>query len=425
MRKTFLFIVIMLGLVVTFLISFINDGTKVIKTNYKITYLDNFSFNSDGPNNRMRRKLSNDNVLKLDDEQDAYVLNEYSFKLLDRQSALNYLESGGVIIVSDKNVTSENLKSKVKTNVAEFDYSKNKHHYGFYLFNNGNENVVINVTLGFLLPKNKQNYNERIVVDEVDNELIAEDIVSYANSRSLISPEMNLRDEESGGGGNNTPTDTTGQVIASAYLQNILYIDGDGEKACSYTIYTQIIDVAKFQDSNGIIHGIYDVCSTFTVDAEEKFRILEYGVRMRNVDTILDASYLNSTTSTTISLGGSIGFQGNIIQGSIEEGYSYTFTPDSQEILNDLPAGEYKYWYSQIVNPIYNASKKIMPSIRIMNDDDEYCTVEYSRVEKLIVEKEVLLGLMAKPYGMLDEYRKELSIGWDSNGFVTQNTHTG
>ena len=106
LRKSFLFIVIMLGLVVTFLISFINDGTKVIKTNYKITYLDNFSFNTDGPNNRMRRKLSNDNVLKLDDEQDAYVLNEYSFKLLDRQSALNYLESGGVIIVSDKNVTS-------------------------------------------------------------------------------------------------------------------------------------------------------------------------------------------------------------------------------------------------------------------------------------------------------------------------------
>lgn len=66
-----------------------------------------------------------------------------------------------------------------------------------------------------------------------------------------------------------------------------------------------------------------------------------------------------------------------------------------------------------------------MPAIRIMNDDDEYCTVEYSRVEKLIVEKEVLLGLMAKPYGMLDEYRKELSIGWDSNGFVTQNTYTG
>lgn len=371
------------------------------------------------------RRLSTDESLILDFSQDAYVLNQYSFGMLEKKNIVQYLEYGGIIVVNDNEVISKDLKAKVDTNVAEFDYSKEKHHYGFYLYNDGETNVTVNVALGYLRSDAEENTEEKIVSEEIEKETIVEDVVSYAVAKSSISPVVSVVGDTGGGGNGGTvsQSDTSGQVIATAYLQNILYIDGDDEKACSYTIYTQVIDVAKVQDSSGVTHGVYDVVSIFTIDAEPDYRITEYGVRMQNFATILDASYLNSTTSTSVSLGGSLGFQENVIQGSITEGVSYTYTPDSQEILNDLPAGSNKYWYSEVTAPTYNASRKLIPSIRVMNND-AYNTYEYSRIEELYIEDDSWWIFKSK-YSMADVYRKELGICWNSNGFVSQVTYTG
>lgn len=390
---------------------------------YQITYLDEMSSKVA---NGIRR-LSTDECLILDFSQDAYVLNQYSLGMLEKENIAQYLEDGGIIVVNDNEVTSEDLKSKVDTNVAEFDYSKEKHHYGFYLYNDGETNVTVNVTLGYLCSDAEENTEEKIVSEEIEKETIVEDVVSYAVAKSSISPVISIVGDTGGGasgGGTVSQSNTSGQVIATAYLQNILYIDDGDEKACSYTIYTQVIDVAKVQDTSDVTRGVYDVVSTFTIDAEPDYRITEYGVRMQNFATILDASYLNSTTSTSVSLGGSLGFQGNVIQGSITEGVSYTYTPDSQEILNDLPAGSNKYWHSEVTNPTYNASRKLMPSIRVMNSNDVYNTYEYSRVEELYIEDDSWWIFKSK-YSMADEYRKELGICWNSNGFVSQVTYTG
>ena len=72
---------------------------------------------------------------------------------------------------------------------------------------------------------------------------------------------------------------------------------------------------------------------------------------MSSPSTILDASFLNSGTSTTVSLGGSIGFQGSEIAGSINGGISYTYSATSQDLSNNFPAGNYKYWNSVIPSP--------------------------------------------------------------------------
>ena len=103
---------------------------------------------------------------------------------------------------------------------------------------------------------------------------------------------------------------------------------------------------------------------------------------------------------------------------------SYTYTPDSQEILNDLPAGSNKYWYSEVVDPAYNASRKLMPSIRVMNNNDSGNTYEYSRVEELFIQDDAW-WIFKSTYYMAAEYRKELGICWNSNGFVRQMTYVG
>lgn len=113
---------------------------------YQITYLDEMSpkvTNGIG-------RLSTDESLILDFSQDAYVLNQYSFGMLEKKNIAQYLEDGGIIVVNDNEVTSEDLKAKVDTNVAEFDYSKEKHHYGFYLYNDGETNVTVTSLRGII-----------------------------------------------------------------------------------------------------------------------------------------------------------------------------------------------------------------------------------------------------------------------------------
>ena len=365
--------------------------------------------------------IKSEGTLILNNEKDAYVLNEEFFQKLNVVSAEEYLSEGGIIVVNDNNVTGEDLRSKIATKTADFDYSGEDEFYGLYVFNNGYENVTVNVSLGYLSEVGKkESKSKKVLLNVIEKETIANTVVDSAVKKQARSSDMNI--ENIGGGV--SPSDTSGQVIATAYLENILYLDSNNQKACSYTIYTNVVDVAKVRNSVGAIQGIYDVTSTFTVDAESQFAITDYGVRMQNFHTILDASYLNSNTSTTISLGNSLGFQGEIITGSINSGISYTYTPDSQEITNNLPVGSEKYWNSDVINEVYDASRKLKPSIRILNNNDSIETCEYSRVEYFNI-KDNGWWVFQKKYCMLDQYRKELSICWNSKGYVSQSVYTG
>lgn len=371
-----------------------------------------------------RRKLSavtTEESLILDTEKDAYVLNEESFQKLNVENAEEYLSEGGIIIVNDNNVTGEDLRTKIATKTADFDYSEEDDFYGFYVFNNGQENVVVNVALGYLSEvEDDEVVTEKVVSNEIEKETLANTVVKSAVSRQTLDSNLSLAST----GGSVGSTDTSGQIIATAYLENILYLESNKQRACSYTIYTNVVDVAKVRNASGKIQGIYDVTSTFTVDAESKFAITDYGVRMQNFHTILDASYLNSNTSTTVTLGGSLGFQGEVINGSINAGVSYTYTPDSQEITNNFPVGSEKYWNSDVVKEVYDASRKLKPSIRILNNNDSNSTYEYSRVESFKI-KDNGWWIFKNYYYMMDKYRKELGICWNANGFVRQVTYTG
>lgn len=410
-----------MGLAGLMLISLTSLSGGKQKEKFNIEYL-----NKDKVETRVKLSSLSNNELTLDDEKDAYVLNQKTFNSLNCESADSYLSNGGVIIVNDNEVSSEELKKKIDTNVIDFDYCGEKNQYGFYVYNNGEENVTVNVALGFVDMTEEQiskNESEAIVVaDVIEESTIVESIVSSATSKMSLSPSLSLVKDSAVGGG--ISSSGSGKVIATAYLENILYLESDKSRACSYTVYTKVTDVAKVKDSSAKIRGIYDITSTFTLDAESKYAITDYSVRMQNFQTILDASYLNSNTSTTVSLGGSLGFQGDVITGGLEGGVSYTYTPDSQNITNDLPVGYNKYWKSDVVNEAYDASRKLIPSIRVMNNFDTGNTSEYSRVESFYI-KDNGWWIFQKKYYMMDKYRKELGITWNSNGYVSQHTYTG
>ena len=150
----------------------------------------------------------------------------------------------------------------------------------------------------------------------------------------------------------------------------------------------------------------------------------EYSVRMRSPHDIIDFAYINSNTVNTVSLSSGVGFQGTILQGTIEEAYSYSFNTNSQEIINDLPAGSLKYWHSQIVLPTDNASYMLRPAIRVANNNDTSITRAFSRIETFKIQKIEQDGSISV-YVLMDEFRVELGIEWYYNGFLRQTESIG
>ena len=398
-----------------FLLSHLSIGNTIDKfeSNYEIVYL-NYE------KHEQRKLLPGAlNKIILDEKEDAYVLDKSSFEKLEKESVDEYLKQGGVLVVNDNDVNSDDLAKIVKTKVAPFDYKNLTNQYGFYVFNNSRENIVVNVSLGYLNSEKSNQLN--IVENNISENVLVEDIVDLA----FRDMQMSVIEPNNVAGGSPIQTTTSGQVVAYGILENLLYRINGGNLVCSYTIYTQVYDVAKVNTTGSYeVKGIYDVVSSFTVDAESGWAVTDYKVRMKTESSILDSTYLYSNATTTVSMGGSAGFQGSELSGDVNWSVSYSFNGQSQEIINDLPAGNTKYWKATPVTRTKNSSYILKPAIRLVNSNDIYSTNEYSRVETFNISD---LGwwIFENKLYMGNQYRKEMKIAWNSFGFLSQSTIIG
>jgi hypothetical protein len=384
--------------------------------------IEDIVFLDDDKSNNLAKKKNlqscDTSDIVLNEATSAYVLNASSFARIDSENANNYLKKGGIITVDDNCVTSEELKEKIDCSVADFNYSNDHENYGFFIKNIDGINVVVNVSAGFL----SDSFNEKgLQKDSIDKHSVALSMVESARGHNFY-----LDDGKGGGGGGSgqtIDTNTSGEIIAYSYMENILFLEGTASKICSYTIYTNVFDVAKFKDnSTNKICGIYDISTDFTIDAEDGFAVTDYSVRMLSQETVVDCSYLNSDTNTTVSLEGSLGFDGNKLQGSLSGGISYTYSPDSQSIVNDLPAGKIKTWNSHVISPTNNASRRIKPAIRIVNSDDRLLTLEELRVDTLFVKTYPSFSTTLE---MIPKYRKASLISFNKYGNISQSEIIG
>lgn len=76
---------------------------------FDIAYLDDITTGT-----RSKLSATSGSELTLDDQKDAYVLNQNTFNNLSEESAEAYLNNGGVIVVNDNEVSSEELKKKIR-----------------------------------------------------------------------------------------------------------------------------------------------------------------------------------------------------------------------------------------------------------------------------------------------------------------------
>lgn len=360
----------------------------------------------------------------LDVKNKTYFFQNVDINYLNDENIFEYLCNGGLIIVNNNNQQEDKLqKLSVDSSVNKsFKEESNK---GEYFFFNGQNIVKVNYMVGYAVKEEEKNAGKYIKRQEINENQIIQEIIDNLESVKVLSlgpnPEL---DTNPGDGGNPSIPNTTGEIIATGFYQTILYINNTTDVCCSYIISSNVVDIAKIEDTNGIIHGIYDINTAFTVDAEPGYSVREYSVRMRSPHDIIDFAYINSDTVNTVSLSAGVGFQGTILQGTIEEAYSYSFNTNSQEIINDLPAGSLKYWHSQIVLPTDNASYMLRPAIRVANNNDTSITRAFSRIETFKIQKIEQDGSISV-YVLMDEFRVELGIEWYYNGFIRQTESIG
>lgn len=361
--------------------------------------------------------------LNLSSSNDAYVLNKKNFNRLESSSANKFLEEGGVIAVTDNKVTSELLKEKIETDVLDFNYSNREEMQGFYLYNDGNKNVTVNVSVGFLTVEDQADVTSASVHEETSNIIDKDAVTSQMILSAIRLGDFEYNTDVPGGGGSDNSTIVNESFDAT--LQNMLFEEGNPSNyMCSYKITTEVRRGIKYHGSSGHINGVYDINSVFHLDAEANYQVTKYKVRMSSPQTIMDASYLNSNTTSSVTVGGTIGFQGDELTGGINAGYTYEYNTNSQEILNNLPVGPNQYWQAEVVKPELDATWRLDPAIRIKNENDSTLSSESSRVEEFYIRNNGF-WFWAKEYYMLPKYRKELKLIWDSNGRYTQETITG
>lgn len=352
----------------------------------------------------------------------------------DKDDVTEYLEEGNVIAVVDNNIDYELLTKGVDLSTPEFAFNTSNlpNYLGCYIFSYEHTNYCVNVTAGTLyydaegdgskMPS-KINFDSTLL----DKSIIGKQRVDYGhkNSQRLITSNTEYNPLKSSDKDVAIENDKGGQTIGIGFLQNLLYLEPQGkELLCSYTIKSEIIDLGTAETADGICE-IYDCRSKYIIDAEPDYAVEDYSVRMKSSGNVIDASYLESNTQSTVSFteGFEIGSDG-IAKRNIRGGWSYSYNSNSQEITNNLKAGNEKEWSSKIVVEQYDVSWPLEPSIRALKSQDSTDIQFFSRVNELQI-KDQGWWLFKKHYSRMPQYRTGLKVIVSKNGNLSQQIING
>lgn len=322
-------------------------------------------------------------------EYDALYLNNNNFVLLDNAYLNSFLYSGGIVIV-ENHVSGDVLNTKLTEDVITYEETDNDYYYGFSLYLS--EGKVISDHI-FLLPIVNATEEEIMTIDEKD---FAQSIVKSTKKKII-------------------PVSTYNNKSNFVYgSESFYFAKPNGTRLGSLTITSYIYEVAKAVDSNGTKRGVYDVRTKYVIDAENDFYIKDYDVVLGSSQNVIDASFLQSEVSTTVSLGGSLGFSGDVVEGSLNAGVSYTYTGTSQKITNDLPAGNVKTWRVDDLKKNYGASFALEPCIRIVNSNDNNMNHIFARLDDFLIKE--YSWFINPSFRLNQNSRMNMNLKWDKNG---------
>ena len=140
----------------------------------------------------------------------------------------------------------------------------------------------------------------------------------------------------------------------------------------SITITQYVYNICTTGIGNAIKTDYYDVVTTFIIDADDHYSVDTYtgtiSAKYNNLK-IINAEFLDSQTTTTISLSGGIESDSeHVITGSLGGSTTYTYSATQQNLNNDLAIDDGECnWTATPVVQNFGGSWKLEPAVRIKN----------------------------------------------------------
>ncbi len=135
----------------------------------------------------------------------------------------------------------------------------------------------------------------------------------------------------------------------------------------SIFITQYIYDICSYKDGTYTV-DISDVVSHVVVDAGELSYVKNYDVKIRTSNSIIDQTYLNSNSSSSISItGGFSADSDKVISGSADINTTYTYDTNNQTVTNNFVNTKYNIWSSDPTKNWPDSSWVLEPGVRIKN----------------------------------------------------------
>lgn len=299
---------------------------------------------------------------------DMIILSKDELTRFSESSNTKQLIDNGVIVyLQDKSIKIEDFAKNLSIPYEGKSHTKGFTNLGIVLFRAHDEYFFVNMGASHLVEES--NLDETTIKSYTEDE-----INRLRNSDTSIRNIISLKEETIKDLNLLELKDISSTQLYMQGFPSISYdrwnsgsIDvtyyGDVKAAAHITQY--VYD--KDQETVGSdVYEVFDVVSHVRVGPESDIKVKKYKVRMHTNITyhdIIDEIYIPSNTSSTV------GFELSGSSGGVGAGAStsWSFSPNSQSMVNYTPSADYRDWTATPVSPAYGDTMGLYPGIRSVN----------------------------------------------------------
>lgn len=400
-------------------ISFGQGYNSKYDSKYKVLDLTQRNNSIDKDVKNIAKNLKEFNKDKVSEYVDVDVI-KISYKRMKNVNAdkiKQLIDNGSSLVVIGEDANFEAVANYLTIPLDIEAEVNNADIFGVSLFRQNNEYIFSFLSVAYL---ETDNAKKTFTKEEFENFSYSDKIIpSHLRSRKNSFETANKIKASI------VPHDALKTQIPSAnffkYFSNNTYIPDTGKTgdpdAYSVTITQYTYDIARFE-ADGVEKDLWDVVSDVYVDGEPGYSVSYYEVQMRanwSNHEVLGATWLQSNTSQTVSLGSSVGINSDgVISGSVSSTTSYTYNANSQEIDNNFPAGDIKTWKMDPVNnKEWDKTYNTQPGIRFVNNNPNNLASPYSAAYTKIIDLKGYRNELIDVYlTLLPEYQFEVGGYW-------------
>ncbi len=370
--------------------AFAAPNTDLDSATYSVATVENSVLTSNNQNNTNAVSALSQIALQDIQNYDLIVLDESSISEFKKDATIAFLQAGGILCVDTSNVNQalSNIYELIgEEDPIDIDVAGAERIGAYVSLQNGRYVPGI-ISLGTLSSENDSDISldSATQLDETPRGLIeridTDNFLKQINAlRHTEQSELSL---------NNSG------VVTMAAPSNFDHVFNNytsfkssriGNQEMGSVLITQYVyKICSYRSGSNIV-AISDVVSHISVDAGKLSYVKTYNTRMGvtgSTMSIIDQTYLNSNSSTSVSLSGGFSANSNsIVTGSANASTTYTYSTNNQTITNDFASNKYNNWNSAPTKSWLDASWVLNPGIRMTNTNSSVKSCAYTSVEKI------------------------------------------